>query len=559
MSKKIAIYCENTGATKEVTPGTNLLTIAKEFKVKTKFDTLAAIVDNQLKELWFEVFSPHNVRFIDIRHPDGMRTYQRSLTYLLQKAVRDVLPNLTLIVEHSVSKGLYCELAGNGPIEITTAGTIAEHMRKLVEQDLPFEKTKIPTPEAIKIFKEQGYTEKALLQETRGRLYTSVYYLDGYPDHFYGPLVPSTGYLKNFGIIPYFQGILLMFPQANNFNLLEEVVVQKKMFDIFREHKNWVAILGARSIGQINAAIQRSQTGELIKVAEALHERKYGQTAEMISARRSSVKIVLIAGPSSSGKTTTSKRLAIQLKVSGFVPKVLELDNYFVNRELTPKDKHGEYDFESIHALDIKLFNQHLKRLLAGEEVHVPRFNFTEGKREYTNNNFMRLNEKDILIIEGIHGLNPELIASIDSSCTFKIYTSALTSVSIDNNNRISTTDNRLIRRIVRDASMRGSNATETINRWPSVRRGEDQSIFPFQENADVMFNSSLLYELNVLGRHAEYLLRQVPTSSPAYTEANRLLKFLSYFTLISPADELNIPPTSVIREFTGGSSFSYD
>lgn len=559
MASKVTIYCVNSGESHDVAPGTNLFTIAQKLKIKLKSPILAAFVNNELKDLWHEVYTPEDIRFIDISHPDGMRCYQRSLTFLLQKSVKDIFPDMQLKVEHSVSKGLYCELVGDKPMELSMVGEIATQMKKLIEMDLKFYKTKIHTENAIDIFEKQGYIEKALLQKTRGYIYSSVYYLDGHPDLFYGSLVPSTSYLKHFGLLPYFQGMLLMFPKANNPEQLEEIVVQKKMFEIFQEHREWVEILGAKSIGSINELIQDGQGGNLIKVAEALHERKYGQIAEIISERRGKIKIVLIAGPSSSGKTTTSKRLSVQLKVSGFTPKVLEMDNYFVDREHTPKDENGDYDFESIHALDLELFNQHLMQLLNGETVHIPRFNFANGQREYTNNNIITLDEKDILIIEGIHGLNPELTASISDDKKFKIYASALTSVNIDGNNRISTTDNRLIRRIVRDASTRGSNALDTLNRWASVRRGEDKNIFPYQENADIMFNSSLLYELNVLGRYAEPLLLQVPKNTYAYGDAQRLLKFISYFRATSPEEVANIPPTSVIREFIGQSSFSYD
>ncbi|MDR1416541.1 MAG: nucleoside kinase, partial [Prevotellaceae bacterium] len=430
-------------------------------------------------------------------------------------------------------------------------------MRELVAADLPFEKTKMLTEEAIAIFQKQGYVEKARLQQTRGKLYTSVYYLDGYADHFYGPLAPSTSTLSNFGLTPYYNGMLLMFPKSGNPAALEKVIIQKKMFDIFQEHKLWVDILQAGAVGQINELIQRNGSDELIKVSEALHEKKYAQIADQISLRSGDIKLALIAGPSSSGKTTTSKRLSIQLKVAGFVPKVLEMDNYFVNRDQTPLDEHGEHDFESVNAVDLDLFNAHLDQLLHGKRVLLPKFNFDAGARSY-NGTYMELGEKDILIVEGIHALNPKLTEAISLKNKLRIYASALTFINLDENNRISTTDNRLVRRLVRDAFFRGNSAQATLHRWASVRRGEDKNIFPFQENADIMFNSSLLYELNVLRKYAEPMLHRVLPNDTAYVEACRLLKFLSYFEFVNPEHERGIPPTSVIREFIGGSSFSY-
>ncbi len=555
--KLINIYCENNGESRDYTPGTTLLQIAEDMQIQLASPILAAHANHQLKELRYEVYNPQTIKFIDIAHPDGMRTYQRSLCFLLQRAVKDVFPNFGLSIEHSVSNGFYCELDGTEDINVSMVGTIAKRMRQLVSDNIQFIKTKVSTTEAITIFLEQEYVEKARLLQTRGKLYNSVYYLDGYADHFYGPLVPSTGYLDNFGLAPYYNGMLLMFPKVNKPNELGEIVVQRKMFDIFQEHKNWTEIVGAGTVGQINELVQQGGSGELIKISEALHEKKYGQIADLISSRNGETKLVLIAGPSSSGKTTTSKRLAIQLKVAGFTPKVLEMDNYFVNRDDTPRDEHGEHDFESVNALDINLFNSHLSELMQGKTVSLPKFNFDVGLRSNSGVK-MSLNEKDILIVEGIHALNPKLTEAVNLKNKFRIYASALTSINLDQNNRISTTDNRLIRRMVRDAFFRGNNARATMSRWASVRRGEDRNIFPFQENADIMFNSSLLYELNILRQYAEPLLRLVPPSDPTFAEACRLLKFISYFEFINPDEERKIPPTSIIREFIGGSSFSY-
>jgi uridine kinase len=429
-------------------------------------------------------------------------------------------------------------------------------MQKLVAENLPFVKQKMPTEDAITLFEKNGYDEKILLLKTRPRFYTSVYFLDNYADHYYGPLLPSTSYLKVFGLVNYYKGLLLMFPRRDEPNTLENIVVQNKMLEIFQENKEWNRILGAHSVGRINDAMEQGKFGELIKVSEALHEKKYAAIVDQISQRKN-VKIVLISGPSSSGKTTTAKRLAVQMKVSGLNPVVISLDNYFVNRKETPLDENGEYDFESIHALDLDLLNSQLNSLLDGETVQVPKFSFTKGERYY-DGEYLRVGEKDVLVIEGIHALNPELTAHIDDKCKFKIYASALTSIALDNNNRIPTTDNRLIRRIVRDAQTRSYSALDTIRRWQSVRRGENRNVFPYQENADVMFNSSLVYEFSVLRVLVEPLLHKIQPIEPEYAEAVRLLNFISYF---SPADlkyMVEIPPTSVLREFVGFSSFSY-
>ncbi|MDR0712473.1 MAG: nucleoside kinase [Prevotellaceae bacterium] len=555
--KLLNIYCENNGVTKAYEPGTTLLQIAQDQNIRLKSEILAALSNNQLKELWYEVTNPQTVRFIDYSHPDGKRCYQRSLTFLLQKALKDLFPEYSLSVEHSVSNGFYCEIAGASGFNASMVGLIAKRMRELVDADLPFEKTKAPTKDAIAIFQKQGYVKKAQLQQTRGKLYTSIYYLDGYADHFYGPLTPKTGSLSSFGLTPYYNGVLLMFPKEGKAEALENVTIQRKMFDIFQEHKLWVDILQAGAVGQINDLIQRNGSDELIKVSEALHEKKYAKIADQISSLNRDIRMVLIAGPSSSGKTTTSKRISIQLKVAGFAPKVLEMDSYFVNREQTPRDEHGEYDFENIDALDLNLFNEHIHNLMHGKRVQLPKFDFESGTRSY-DGSWMELNEKDVLIVEGIHALNPKLTEAINPRNKFRIYASALTFINLDENNRISTTDNRLLRRLVRDALFRGSAANKTLQRWASVRRGEDKNIFPFQENADIMFNSSLLYEINILRKYAEPMLYRVLPNDEGYVEACRLLKFLSYFEFISPEDEHKIPPTSIIREFIGGSSFLY-
>jgi len=555
--KEIEVYCKNNQQKAVYLPGTTLLEVANNQHVALKSQILAAYVNNELKGLTYEIYTPITIEFIDISNPDGMRLYQRSLTFLLQKALKDLLPQYTLIVQHSVSKGLYCEITGNGEeLTISQINRLEQYMHKLVSDDIPFIKNKIPTVDAIELFEANGFHEKVLLLKTRPRCYTSVYFLDGYADHYYGPLLPSTGYLKVLGIFSYYKGLLLMFPRPDEPNKLENIIVQNKMFEIFHEHKEWNRILGAHSVGHINDAMKQGMFGDLIKVNEALHEKKYAAIADEI-CQRPDTKMILIAGPSSSGKTTTAKRIAVQLKVSGLNPVVISLDNYFVDREFTPKDKNGEYDFESIHALDLELLNEQLSSLLDGKTVLVPKFSFHTGKRYYDNEN-LTVGTNDVLIIEGIHAINPELTEYIDDRYKFKIYVSALTSISLDNNNRIPTTDNRLIRRIVRDAQTRSYSALDTIRRWQSVRRGENKSVFPYQENADIMFNSSLIYELSVLRFFVEPLLLEIQPTEPEYAEAVRLLKFISYFSQADKKCIKQIPPTSVLREFIGFSSFSY-
>ncbi|MDR1170331.1 MAG: nucleoside kinase [Prevotellaceae bacterium] len=556
MKTNVKIKCGNTGTMHEYPAGTTLYEVYNDVKPQLSSSVIAAIVNNELKELSYELYNPKIVEFIDISHPDGMNTYIRSLTFLLQVAVKHVLPNRRLSVQHSVSNGLYCEITNEKQIlEISEINELEAYMKDLITKNLMFTKTKIPTSEAIELFRSSGYVEKALLLETGGRCFTSVYWLNSVPDHFYGPLVHSSGCLKKFGLCAYYQGILLMFPKPDKPDTLQEYVIQNKMLQIFREHKEWNEILGSKSIGTINKAIQSGRTANLIQVAEALHEKKYARIADKIVEKKS--QIVFISGPSSSGKTTSAKRIAVQLRVAKKRPHIIEMDNYFVDRNDTPKDENGEYDFESLHAIDVKLFNSHLNDLLDGKEVNLPRFDFISGTRKFHDDDRIKIDENDILIIEGIHGLNPEL-TTVSEDRIFRIYASALTSVSIDENNRIPTTDNRLIRRIIRDAATRGYSATDTIRRWQSVRRGEDRNIFPYQENADIMFNSSLVYELCVLRKHVEPLLRKVSPSSPEYVEALRLLKFIDYFENVDAKDEETIPPTSVLREFIGKSSFNY-
>lgn len=555
MRKDVEVICENTKERKKLKPGLNLLEISKAFGLKLEHQILGAMVNNELKELDYEVYSPKTVRFIDITHADGMRMYQRSLFFVLQKAVSDVVPGARVQVEHSVSKGFYCEIEGMyEPIELPLIFGIGDRMREIVAEDLPIRRDKVLTKDVVQMYRDNGHDEKASLFETRATMYTSVYYINGTADYFYGCLVPSTGYLKAFDLVKYYQGMLLMVPKRSNPVELEDIVLQNKMFDIFQEYKEWVEILGVSTVAAINKQIKSKNTSELIKISEALHERKVIQIADEIYNRRDKVRIVLISGPSSSGKTTFAKRIAIQLKVMGLAPHTVSLDNYFVDREQTPLDENGEYDFESLGALDIDTFNKTLVDLLEGKKVDLPKFSFETGKRFYDGTS-LQIESNGIIIIEGIHGLNPNLTPLIEPEKKFLIYISALTSLSIDGTNRIPTTDNRLIRRIIRDYKYRGYSALDTISRWESVRRGEDHNIFPYQEEADVMFNSALLYEFGILKTYAEPILREVPMNVPEYAEARRLMKFLNFFTRI-PDEE--IPPTSILREFLGGSTFSY-
>ncbi|TCN70152.1 nucleoside kinase [Acetobacteroides hydrogenigenes] len=553
MPNKIEIVLDNIGAKALIEPGMSLLDIAKSHYVTLKHPVLGAFVNNKIKELSYRIYSPKTVRFIDITHQAGRRMYERSLFFVLNKAIKDVLPSKQLRIEHSISKGYYCEIEGMEGVDLEIVMAILDRMKEIIDADLPFNRIKMLTEEAIPLFEAEGLNQKVKLLKTKPKLYTSVYQLDETIDYYYEELVPSTGFLTNFDLVKYFEGMLLMTPKKDNPEKLEDIVLQNKMFDVFQEQKDWLKIIDAETIGDLNQTILEGNGGELIKVAEALHEKKVAQIADLIFNRKE-VHLALISGPSSSGKTTFSKRLAVQLRVLGLKPVTISMDNYFVDREHTPKDENGNYDFESIYAVDIKQFNTDLTALMNGDTVAIPSFNFETGQRIYKGHK-LKIDNNSIIIVEGIHALNPMLTSMIDEKKKFKIYLSALTSISMDRHNHVPTTDNRLIRRIVRDARYRNYSAFETIKRWPSVRSGEEKNIFPYQEFADVMFNSALLYELAVLKQHAEPLLREVPPTTYEYAEAHRLLKFLSYFV---PLLEEEIPPTSILREFLGGSSFSF-
>ena len=551
----ITIFCENTGSYEKVEFGATLSSLYERKPVLDK-PVLAALVDNKLKSLDYKVINPHNVRFIDYDHPDGRRTYIRSLCFVLQKVVREMYPDKVLSVDYSLPSGLYCEIREVRPMDdgrpcvyfLTDdeIEKIEERMARIVEADLPFGKTMMSMEECCRVFESQNQVEKVNLLKTMGRFNYTVSTLEGAIDTFYGPLVPSTGILTTFNLAGFNGSYHVCYDKWL------QMKRQSKLAKALEEHSDWCSIMGVRGVGKLNSAVLSGEVTDLINLSEALHERKYAEIADQIYARRGSVKIIFIAGPSSSGKTSTSKRLALQCRILGLNPRVIELDNYFVDRELTPRDENGEYDFEALGAMDLELLGRQLNELLEGKTVEIPHFNFVEG-RKYYDGNFMQLHEKDILIMEGIHALNPAMIPGVDPSKVFRVYASALTSLSLDENNNISTSDNRMLRRMIRDNRTRGVNPESTIMRWQSVRRGENRNIFPFQEHADVIFNSAHIFELPVLKYYAEPLLRRIPPHSPAFTEASRMLKFLSCIVALTPSEIAAIPPTSILREFIDG------
>lgn len=568
----IRIWCANDGRQYDVVPGTALLDIAKQHvptvrdeKTGQTLPVLAALVDHKLKELRYRPVMSREVEFIGPHHPEGRRTYIRSLCFVLQKAVRELYPDLCLVIDHSLPSGLYCELKETAsvrghrpvcPLSAEDVARIGERMRSITEADLPFGKTKVRAEEAIALFERQGQPHKAELIRSLGECTISLYSLNGLQDTFYGPLAPSTGCLSRFALECFADGFCVRLPMMNDFSVLTPVQRQEKIAASLSEYSRWCEIIGVTGAGSLNRAILSGRAVDIINISEAMHSRKYAALADEISRHRDRIRIVLIAGPSSSGKTSSSLRLALECRTLGLAPKVIELDNYFVDREQTPRDENGEFDFEHLHAMDLDLLNRQLNQLLAGEEIEVPRFDFKQGIRTGSGR-FMRLEENDILIMEGIHALNPEMTSAVDDSRIFRIYVSALTSLNIDENNHISTSDNRLLRRIVRDNRVRGITPEETLMRWHSVRRGESRNIFPFQENADAIFNSALAYELPLLRYYAEPLLRRIQPHSPAYTEAVRLLKFFRCVTALQPSEIDAIPPTSILREFIGGQTLA--
>lgn len=553
----LQIYCKNNNSTREFPEGSSLLDIYNGFNLAMPYGPVSAKVNNKVESLDFRVYYNKDIEFLDITSSSGMRTYVRSLFFILVKAVEELYPQGSISLEHPISKGYFCKLHIDRTIGLGDVQRIKQKMQEIIAADIPYTRTESHTEEVVRLFEKRGMMDKARLLDTYGQLYSYYYQLGDTVDCYYSSLVPSTGYIRLFDIVKYYDGLLLRIPSRENPTKLEEVVKQEKMLEVFQEYHRWNQILGISTVGDLNVACNHGHATDLINVSEALQEKKIAQIADEITHRNQDgqrVKLVLISGPSSSGKTTFSKRLSIQLMTNGLKPYPISLDDYFVNRNDTPLDENGKHDFESLYAVDLPFFEEQLTTLLNGGEVELPRYNFTTGKREMSGKK-LRIDEHMILIIEGIHALNPALTPHIPNENKYKVYVSALTTILLDNHNYIPTTDNRLLRRIIRDYKYRNYSAEETIARWPSVRAGEEKWIFPYQENADAMFNSALLFELAVLKDYVEPVLRKVPNRCPEYSEAHRLLRFLNYFVSVQDKE---LPPTSLLREFLGGSSFQY-
>ena len=553
MEKTVRIRCKNNGAAIEVPMGSKLDQIYEMLDLKMKYEPVIAHVNNKVEGLHYRVYKPKDIEFLDITSPSGMRCYTRTLFFVLCKAVRQLYSHGHVVIDIPVSKGYHCNMSIGHEVTQADVDRIKAKMQDIIDAARPIRRHEIATEDAIAMFRRSGASTKAKLLESVSSLYSTYYEIDGYVDYYYGAMLTNTSKLYLFDLVPYFGGVLLRLPSFQNPMELCPLVRQDKMFDIFKEHHQWQRILGLNTVGDLNEAILQGRSNRLIQVSEALQEKKIASIADAIKANPN-IKMVLIAGPSSSGKTTTCKRLSVQLAVNGIRPVEISLDDYFLDRDKTPRDASGDYDFEHLHALNLPLLNQQMNALLQGEEVELPRYNFQKGMSEMSGRR-LQLVEGDVLVVEGIHALNPELTAQVPQHQLFRVYASALTTIILDSHNYVPTTDNRLLRRIIRDHKYRGVSARETIRRWPSVRKGEDRWIFPFQENADVMFNTAMLFELAVIKSQAEPLLEQVPENCVEYAEAYRLRKFLSYIRPI-PADQ--IPPTSLLREFLGGSSFEY-
>ena len=553
MKQVIQIRCKNNKKTLEVPIGSTLYEVYNVFNLKMYFGPVSAKVNNKVEGLDYRVFHNKDVEFLDLYSASGMRAYTRSLFMVLCKAVHDLYPKSKVVIDIPVSNGYYCNINIHREVTNSDIENIHRRMQTIVGEALPIQRYETTTEEAISMFRNLGDEAKVKLLESMGSLYTTYYKLDDYVDYYYGAMLTNTSQIKLFGIEKFFDGLLLRVPSSEDPAKLDNLINQDKMFEVFRVHHRWQDILGVRTVGDFNEAVRRGLSNDLINVSEALQEKKISQMAETI-ANKKDVKVVLIAGPSSSGKTTFCKRLSVQLLTCGIKPVQISLDDYFVNRVDTPKDETGDYDYESLYALNIPLVNEQFLALFRGEEVQLPSYNFQTGKSEMKGKK-LRLNSDNILIVEGIHALNPTLTKNIPDNKKFRIYASALTTILLDDHNYIPTTDNRLIRRIVRDHKYRGCSAQETIRRWPSVRAGEKKWIFPYQENADTMFNTAMLYEVAVLKAQAEAVLEQVPENCNEYAEAYRLRKFLGYFASLPFR---SLPPTSLLREFLGGSSFKY-
>lgn len=553
MKQVIQIRCKNNKKSQKVEIGSTLFDIFSAFDLKMTHGPVSARVNNKVEGMHYRVYNSKDVEFLDMTSSSGSRAYTRTLFFVLCKAVQDIYPATDVVIDIPVSNGFYVDIRLGRPVVDEDVNIIRRRMQEIIDARMPIRRFTVPTEEAVALFQEKGDVEKVKLLKTSGSIYTTYYKIGDYVDYYYGTLLTNTSQLYLFGLEKYYDGMLLRIPSIKNPDVLGEMTRQDKMFEIFKEHHRWQSILGIRTVGDFNQAIDANHSTDIINISEALQEKKIAKIAEEIASRKG-VKLVLLAGPSSSGKTTSCKRLSIQLAVNGLKPLQISLDDYFVDREKTPKDASGEYDYESIYALDLDLINEQFNALFRGEEVELPKYDFQSGKSKKSGNK-LKMNDNNVLVVEGIHALNPELTAHIPQEQIFRVYASALTTILLDNHNYIPTTDNRLLRRIIRDYKYRGVSAQETIHRWPSVRAGENKWIFPFQENADAMLNTAMLYELAVIKTQAEPLLQQVPENCEEYAEAYRLLKFLKYFKGI-PYN--NLPPTSLLREFLGGSSFHY-
>ncbi|MBV3401204.1 nucleoside kinase [Prevotella copri] len=553
MKQVIQIRCKNNKKTQKVEIGSTLFDVFSSFDLKMTHGPVSARVNNKVEGMHYRVYNSKDVEFLDMTTASGSRAYTRTLFFVLCKAVQDIYPATDVVIDIPVSNGFYVDIRLGRPVVDEDVNIIRCRMQEIIDARMPIRRFTVPTEDAITLFQEKGDVEKVKLLKTSGSIYTTYYKIGEYVDYYYGTLLTNTSQLYLFGLEKYYDGMLLRIPSLKNPDELGEMTRQDKMFDIFKEHHRWQEILGIRTVGDFNQAIEAGHATDIINISEALQEKKLAKIAEDI-AQRKGVKLVLLAGPSSSGKTTSCKRLSIQLAVNGLKPLQISLDDYFVDRDKTPKDENGEYDFESIYALNLDLLNDQFNALFRGEEVDLPKYDFPSGK-SIKSGKKLKLEPNNVLVVEGIHALNPELTAHIPEEQIYRVYASALTTILLDNHNYIPTTDNRLLRRIIRDYKYRGVSAQETIHRWPSVRAGENKWIFPFQENADAMLNTAMLYELSVLKMQAEPLLQQVPENCEEYAEAYRLLKFLKYFKGI-PYN--NLPPTSLLREFLGGSSFHY-
>ena len=553
MKPTIQIRCKNNGQTLTAPIGSTLSEVFHNAGIDMKYGPICAKVNNKVEGMHYRIYHNKDVEFLDMTSGSGSRNYTRSLFFVLCKAVHDLYPQSKVVIDIPVSKGYYVDLTIGHEVTDSDVASIRQRMQQIIDAKMPIRRFEVPTEDAVKMFEEKGDKAKSKLLRSAGSLYTTYYQIDDYVDYYYGSLLTNTSKIYLFGLEKYFNGLLLRIPDLKDPSVLPQMTRQDKMFEIFREHHRWQEIMGLRTVGDFNEMVRKGQATNLINVSEALQEKKLTEIADEI-ANRKDVKLVLLAGPSSSGKTTTCKRLSIQLLANGIKPLQISLDDYFVDREHTPKDDKGEYDYESIYALNLKLINDQFNALFRGEEIELPKYNFQTGRSEKSGKK-LRMQPNNVLVVEGIHALNPELTAQIPEAQKFRVYVSALTTILLDDHNYIPTTDNRLLRRIIRDYKYRGVNAQETIHRWPSVRAGENKWIFPYQENADVMFNSAMLFELAVIKQQAEPLLEQVPENCEEYSEAYRLRKFLKYF---QPIPNRDIPPTSLLREFLGGSSFKY-